>query len=88
MNALLGLTRRFDFHTLAVASLAAQDDQTKAALEAYASGVNAWLGEVNKGALGRGAPEMWLFNHPIAPWQPAASLALMKLMALHLATHR
>lgn len=76
------LLRRFDLHGLARTSVAAQDAQTLAALEAYAAGVNAWLAEVNKGALGRGAPEMWLFNHAIAPWQPADSIAIMKLMAL------
>ncbi len=79
--------RRFDLYTLAVSSVAAQDDQTKAALTAYSGGVNAWLAEVNNGARGRGAPEMWLFNHPIAPWQPADSLAILKLMALQLTSH-
>ena len=79
--------RRYDFYTLAVSSVAAQDDETKAALDAYSDGVNAWLDEVNAGARGRGAPEMWLFNHPISPWQPADSLAILKLMALQLSSH-
>ncbi|WP_439155873.1 penicillin acylase family protein [Yoonia sp.] len=78
--------RRFDIYNLAVASVAAQDAQTTTALNAYSAGVNAWLTEVNKGALGRGAPEMWLFNHAIAPWQPADSLAILKLMALQLSS--
>ena len=76
------LMRRLDLYALSVASV---DDQTptgSAALDAYAAGVNAWLAEVNSGARGRGAPEMWLFNQPIAPWQPADSIAVMKLMAL------
>ena len=76
--------RRFDLYRLASASVAAQDARTLAALEAYSAGVNAWLTEVNKGALGRGAPEMWLFNHPIAPWAPADSIAIVKLMAVQL----
>jgi penicillin amidase len=79
--------RRFDLYTLAVSSVAAQDDQTKAALNAYSAGVNAWMDAVNAGARGRGAPEMWLFSHPIAPWQPADSLAIMKVMALQLSAH-
>ncbi|MEM9786522.1 MAG: penicillin acylase family protein [Pseudomonadota bacterium] len=79
--------RRFDLYTLAVSSVDAQDDSTKAALDAYAKGVNAWLDEVNAGARGRGAPEMWLFNHPISPWQPADSIAIQKLMALQLSSH-
>ncbi len=79
--------RRFDIYSLAVSSVDAQDDQTKSALTAYSAGVNAWLNEVNAGARGRGAPEMWLFSHPVAPWQPADSLAIMKLMALQLSSH-
>ena len=78
------LMRRLDLYTLAGQSVADQDARTLAALEAYSAGVNAWLTEVNAGALGRGAPEMWLFNHPVAPWVPADSLAILKLMALQL----
>lgn len=76
------LLRRFDLAGMARSSVEAQDAQTRAALDGYSAGVNAWLAEVNKGALGRGAPEMWLFNHAVAPWQPADSLAILKLMAL------
>jgi len=79
--------RRFDLYTLAVASVDAQDASTTAALDAYAAGVNAWMAEVNAGARGRGAPEMWLFNHPVAPWQPADSIAILKVMALQLSSH-
>lgn len=80
------LLRRFDLYGLARSSVDAQDEPTRAALEAYSAGINAWLAEVNKGALGRGAPEMWLFNHAIAPWQPADSIAVLKLMALRSTT--
>ena len=79
--------RRFDLYTAAVASVEVQDDETTAALSAYARGVNAWLSEVNEGARGRGAPEMWLFNQAIAPWQPADSLVILKLMALDLTSN-
>jgi len=79
--------RRFDLYRLAVSSVNAQDAATTTALEAYSAGVNARLAEVNAGARGRGAPEMWLFNHPIAPWQPADSLAILKVMALQLSSH-
>ena len=78
------LMRRLDLATLARSSVDAQDDATRAALDAYSAGVNAWLAEVNAGARGRGAPEMWLFPQAIAPWQPADSLAILKLMALQL----
>jgi penicillin G amidase len=78
------LVRRLDLYALAASSVAAQDDYTKAALEAYARGVNAWLDIVNREALGRGAPEFWLFAPELAPWTPADSIALGKLMALRL----
>ena len=76
--------RRYDIYNLSVASEKAQDEETIAALDAYSAGVNAWLNEVNAGARGRGAPEMWLFSHPVSPWQPADSIAILKLMALQL----
>ena len=81
------LLRRLDLYNLAVASVEDQDAATRAALTAYAAGVNAWLGAVNEGARGRGAPEFWMFEPVIAPWQPGDSLAVLKLMALQLAGH-
>ncbi|NDV00771.1 penicillin acylase family protein [Pseudoroseicyclus tamaricis] len=81
------LLRRLDIYGAATASVAVQDEYALSALEAYAAGVNAWITEVNAGARGRGAPEMWLFNHAIAPWQPADSLAIAKIMALQLTTN-
>jgi penicillin G amidase len=46
------LMRRLDLYGLALQSVEAQDAETKAALEAYAAGVNAWIGEINAGARG------------------------------------
>ena len=79
--------RRFGLYRLARQSVAAQDGPTRAALDAYAAGVNARLQEINTEALGRGAPEMFLFNAPVAPWQPADSIAIIKLMAVQLSAH-
>lgn len=79
--------RRFDLYTLSRASVAVQDEETLAALEAYAAGVNARLAEINEEALGRGAPEMFIFSNPIAPWQPADSIAIVKLMGVQLSSH-
>ena len=80
------LLRRLDIYNLAISSVAAQDDATKAALEAYASGVNAWIETVNREAMGRGAPEFFLFSPEIAFWQPADSIAIIKLMGLQLSS--
>lgn len=81
------ILRRYDIYGLALQSVEAQDAPTKRALEAYANGVNAWIGQVNSGARGRGAPEFFLFEPEIAVWQPADSIAILKLMALQLSTH-
>ena len=79
--------RRLDLYRLSVESVAAQDAATTAALTAYAAGVNARLDQINAEALGRGAPEMFLFSPPLAPWRPADSLAIAKLMGLQLSGH-
>ncbi len=76
--------RRLDLYGLAQGTYKYQSDETKIALTAYADGVNAWLRTVNKQALGRGAPELFLFSNQIAPWLPADSLAIVRLMALKL----
>ncbi|MCU0908347.1 MAG: penicillin acylase family protein [Rhodobacteraceae bacterium] len=76
--------RRLDLYGAATRSVAAQDAYATAALEAYAAGVNAWIETVAREALGRGSPEFWLFPPEIAPWQPADSIAIVKLMALQL----
>ncbi|CUH83158.1 penicillin acylase family protein [Thalassovita mediterranea] len=76
--------RHLDLYPLAQAAVPYQDERTQMALSAYARGVNARLQEINENALGRGAPEMFLFDMPIAPWQPADSIAMIKLMALRL----
>ena len=78
------LIRRLDIYRLAQQSVASQDAETLDALRSYAAGVNARLAEINHRALGRGAPEMFIFNAPVAPWQPGDSLAIIKLMGLRL----
>jgi penicillin amidase len=76
--------RRLDIYTLAERALEAQDTYTRRALASYSAGVNAWLARVNDEALGRGAPEFFLFAPEIAPWRPADSLAVLKLMGVQL----
>ena len=78
------LMRRLDIYTLAQQAVAAQDAETTTMLEAYARGVNAYLDRVNSEALGRGAPEFFLFSNEISPWVPADSLAVLKLMGVQM----
>ena len=81
------LMRRLDLYDLAQQSVTAQDNDTLAALDAYARGVNAWINQVNDEALGRGAPEYFLFPGEVSLWQPADSIAILKLMAVQMSSH-
>jgi penicillin amidase len=76
--------RRMDIYNLAIEAVDDQSPATQEALQAYSGGVNAWLKTVNADALGRGAPEFFLFEQEFAPWQPADSIAILKLMGLKL----
>ncbi|EEW25989.1 penicillin acylase family protein [Rhodobacter ferrooxidans] len=81
------MMRRLDIYNLSLQSVSAQDAETTVALRAYAKGVNAWIDQVNADARGRGAPEFFFFSNEIAAWQPADSIAILKLMALQTSTH-
>ncbi len=76
--------RRLDLYALAQGSYKVQTSATQEALDAYAEGVNAWLRRVNQDALGRGAPEFFMFSNNISPWVPSDSLAIIRLMSLKL----
>jgi len=78
------LMRRLDIYGLARAALPAQDTATQEALAAYADGVNAWLRLTDERARGRGAPEFFLFTAEMPLWQPADSLAILKLLNVQL----
>ncbi len=79
--------RRLDIYSLAQKSVDDQDNRTKKALEAYAAGINARFLEINRKSLGRGAPELLLYNIPLASWHPADSIALLKLFAVNSSSH-
>ncbi|UWQ19220.1 penicillin acylase family protein [Jannaschia sp. M317] len=81
------LLRRLGLYKAASASVAAQSPEVAAMLRAYSAGVNARIEVINRDASGRGAPEFFLFPPEIAPWQPADSIAVAKLMALQLSGH-
>ncbi len=78
------LVKTLDLYELARRSEEHQSAETIAALEAYAEGVNAWIRHLHAQALGRGAPEFFVFGDGLAPWTPADSLAILKMMALRL----
>jgi len=76
------LMRSLDLYTISGRALSFQTPETVEILESYANGVNAYLRAVQSEALGRGTPELFLFDPEIAPWTPVDSIALLKLMAL------
>ena len=78
------MMRSLDLYGHAREAVARQTEPTRAALEAYSAGVNAWLDVVRTQALGRGAPEFFLFDQSLAPWIPADSIAIQKLVALQM----
>ncbi|MGB0498611.1 MAG: penicillin acylase family protein [Rubricella sp.] len=79
--------RTIDLYGVARAMVPNQSEETQAALAAYAAGVNARIAQVNEEALGRGAPEFFLFGAEIEPWTPADSIAVNRIMALQLTGH-
>lgn len=78
------LMRALDIYAISQRAVAYQSPETLALLRAYSAGVNAWVATVRTEALGRGAPEFFLYDNAIAPWGPADSIALIKLMALQM----
>jgi len=82
------LMRRLDLDGYATRSLGAYSDESRGILQAYSDGVNAWLGLVSEDALGRGAPELFLFEPDIAPWRPNDSVLISFLMAMEQATQQ
>tara|TARA_B100000780_G_scaffold22075_1_gene14195 strand:- start:9514 stop:11991 length:2478 start_codon:yes stop_codon:yes gene_type:complete len=81
------VVRRLGIYRAAHNSISALRPSTKLKLNAYAQGVNARLKEINSGALGRGAPEFFIFSNTIALWSPVDSLAIIKLMGLQMSSH-
>lgn len=60
---------------LPLEQIAELEPSTSDALEAYAAGVNAWLGLVSEGGRGRGAPELLIADErTIAAWRPVDSI--------------
>ena len=72
--------RRLDIYNLSRLSLRHQSEQTKLILQAYSNGINARVMEINTKALGRGAPEIFLYPSEFSYWQPADSIAIFKLL--------
>ena len=81
------LMRELGIYESAKKSLQIQDSDTISALVAYSNGINQWVDTVNKEALGRGAPEFFLFKNKISSWVPEDSLAILNLLAFQLSAN-
>ena len=81
------LMRELGIYQSAKKSLQIQDSDTLSALVAYSNGINRWIETVNKKALGRGAPEFFLFKKKISPWVPEDSIAVLNLLSFQLSTN-
>ncbi|MEO0913546.1 MAG: penicillin acylase family protein, partial [Pseudomonadota bacterium] len=78
------LMRALSLYDLSLEAAELQSPRIKGELQAYSDGVNAYLDLIQSEALGRGAPEFFLFSPTIAPWTPADSISIQKLMAFQL----
>ena len=75
------LMRTLGIHRLAGEALEALPPPTRAALETYAAGVNAWIERSGQNL----PPEFAVLRYQPEPWQPADSTVWGKLMAWQLA---
>lgn len=79
--------RTLDLSGHAERSFAALPLESKALLEAYARGVNAFITQATGSLLPRLPPEFLLLRHNPEPWRPADSVLAIKVMAFTLGTN-
>jgi penicillin amidase len=79
--------RTLDLDGHAERSLASLPAGAREMLEAYARGVNAFIGRDTRSLEPRYPPEFILLRHAPEPWRPADSILAVKMMALSLATN-
>lgn len=79
--------RTLDLYGHAERSLAALPKETRALLEAYARGVNAFIDRDTGILEPQLPPEFLLFRHRPERWRPADSILAVKMMALKMSTN-
>jgi penicillin G amidase len=75
--------RTLGIHQAAQSAWDNLDSDTRALIEAYAAGVNAYI-EMRQGAL---PAEFLILGHQMEPWSPVDTMGWMKMMALDLSGH-
>src|SRR5215468_9699477 len=76
--------RTLDLYGHAERSLAALTAEDRADLDAYAAGINAFIGRRTGWFEPRLPPEFLVLRHKPEPWRPVDSMVIAKLMALQL----
>jgi len=79
--------RTLDLYGHAERSLEMLPPEARSMLEAYARGVNAYIGRTTGLLEPRLPPEFLLLRHAPEPWRPADSIVTVKMMALQLSTN-
>ncbi|TPW32884.1 penicillin acylase family protein [Pararhizobium mangrovi] len=77
--------RTLDIAGAARRSLEALSPEARAALEAYAHGVNAWIDRPGPAFGAKFSPEFVVFGHEPEPWSAADALIAIKMMSVGLA---
>jgi penicillin amidase len=76
--------RTLDLYRHSERALATLSKEARGSLEAYARGVNGWLGRSTRRTDPRWPPEFLLLRHRPEPWRAADSLVILKVMSLSL----
>lgn len=76
--------RTMDLYGAARASLAVMSPEARTALDAYARGVNAWMGREGRLLAARLPPEFVILRHQPEPWTAADTLVTIKMMSVSL----
>ena len=81
------LMRTLSIYESAQRSEKYQTKNITALLNSYSSGINTYIRQISEMGLGRGGPEFFIFTSAVSPWQPADSIAIIKLIA-YLSTNK
>ncbi|WP_419912940.1 penicillin acylase family protein [Hoeflea sp.] len=59
-------------------------DETRAAVDAYSAGINAWMNRDGRTFASKLPPEFVILSHTPEPWEPAHTVAALKMMSVTL----
>lgn len=79
--------RTVGLHEAAAASYEGFPEEAKRLLEAYASGVNAWIEREPRLFSSRLPPEFVILGHQPEPWRPEDCVTIVKMMSIGLASN-